>query len=185
MGNGIPLYAGAFNNGYYTAGTGDLYVCGGSASHTSNQQPTLYQIATTTGTMASSSTTGPTVASTVGPFCSPVTEVLNGSDYLFMSVTYYGNTTDTNCTGGSTTVGCVYSYTIPATFNNTLTPNGGLNATGGSSGIIIDNTTNTTGASQVYFGTLGSQPCHGNNGTGSPGQGTGGCAVQASQAKVQ
>jgi hypothetical protein len=60
-----------------------------------------------------------------------------------------------------------------------------LTANGGTSGIIIDNTTNTTGASQVYFGLLGSQPCAGNAGTGSPGQGTGGCAVQASQSALR
>jgi len=179
MGAGIPLYAGAFNDGYYSAGTGDLYVCGGSASHTSNQQPTLYQIAITSGTMAQSSTTGPTVTSTTGPFCSPVTEVLNGTnDYLFLSVTSLGN--DTGCTGA-----CIYSYTIPTTFSSSLAANAGLAAAGGTSGIVIDNTSSTTGASQIYFGTLGSQPCHGDNGTGSPGQGTGGCAVQASQSALQ
>jgi hypothetical protein len=59
-----------------------------------------------------------------------------------------------------------------------------LTAAGGTSGIVIDNTSSTTGASQIYFGTLGSQPCAGNGGTGSPGQGTGGCAVQASQAAL-
>jgi hypothetical protein len=51
---------------------------------------------------------------------------------------------------------------------------------GGTSGIIIDNTVGTgtlAGASQVYFSTLGSQAC----GT----SGTGGCAVQASQSALQ
>jgi len=51
---------------------------------------------------------------------------------------------------------------------------------GGTSGIIIDNTVGTgtlAGASQVYFSTLGSQTC----GT----SGSGGCAVQASQSALQ
>lgn len=51
---------------------------------------------------------------------------------------------------------------------------------GGTSGIIIDNTVGSgtlAGASQVYFSTLGSETC----GT----SGTGGCAVQASQAGLQ
>jgi hypothetical protein len=51
---------------------------------------------------------------------------------------------------------------------------------GGTSGIIVDNTVGSgtlAGASQVYFSTLGSQTC----GT----SGTGGCAVQASQAGLQ
>jgi hypothetical protein len=53
-------------------------------------------------------------------------------------------------------------------------------AAGGTSGIIIDNFVGSgtlAGASQVYFSTLSDQAC----GT----SGTGGCAVQASQAKLQ
>jgi hypothetical protein len=54
----------------------------------------------------------------------------------------------------------------------------GLKAAGGTGGIIIDNTvTGTLAGSQIYFGTLSNQVC----GT----SGTGGCAVQASQAKLQ
>ena len=52
--------------------------------------------------------------------------------------------------------------------------------TGGTSGIIVDNTVATgtqAGASQVYFSILGSQAC----GT----SGTGGCAVQASQSALK
>lgn len=82
-----------------------------------------------------------------------------------------------------------------ATTPNTPTPDGigtlvwnnlgaypiaALVATGGTSGIIIDNTVTTgtpTGTSQVYFTTLGNQAC----GT----SGTGGCAVQASQSGLQ
>jgi hypothetical protein len=53
-------------------------------------------------------------------------------------------------------------------------------ASGGTSGIIIDNTVGSgtlAGASQVYFSTLGTQTC----GT----SGSGGCAVQASQSALQ
>jgi hypothetical protein len=62
-----------------------------------------------------------------------------------------------------------------------------LPAAGGASGMIIDNTVssgppgdspaNSLGPSQIYFTTLANQPC----GT----SGTGGCAVQASQAALQ
>ncbi len=53
-----------------------------------------------------------------------------------------------------------------------------LAASGGTSGLIIDNTVTTpAGASQVYFSTLGNQAC----GT----SGTGACAVQASQSGLQ
>jgi hypothetical protein len=52
-----------------------------------------------------------------------------------------------------------------------------LPATGGASGVIIDNTVTSAGGSQVYFSTLGNQPC----GT----SGAGGCAIQASQAGLR
>jgi hypothetical protein len=52
-----------------------------------------------------------------------------------------------------------------------------LSATGGISGVIMDNVATTGGASQVYFTTLSDQAC----GT----SGTGGCAIQASQAALQ
>ena len=53
-----------------------------------------------------------------------------------------------------------------------------LSATGGASGIIIDNTVNGAGTSQVYFSTLADQLCTTSGGTG-------GCAVQASQPALQ
>ena len=59
-------------------------------------------------------------------------------------------------------------------------PTAALQATGGSSGIIMDNVVSSTtlaGASQVYFSTLTNQACT----TG----GNGGCAVQASQSALQ
>ena len=74
-----------------------------------------------------------------------------------------------------------------STVDNTATwlnagplPNAALPAATGTGGIIIDNTVNSTtlaGASQVYFFTLGNQVC----GT----SGTGKCAIQASQSKLQ
>ena len=60
-------------------------------------------------------------------------------------------------------------------------PTAALPATGGTTGIIMDNIVSTgtlTGASQVYFSTLGNQTCA-TSGT------TGGCAVQASQPALQ
>ncbi len=59
-------------------------------------------------------------------------------------------------------------------------PSANLAATAGTSGIIIDNVVGggtLAGASQVYFSTLGDQICGAS--------GTGGCAVQASQAALQ
>jgi hypothetical protein len=53
-----------------------------------------------------------------------------------------------------------------------------LDATGGVSGIIIDNVVGATGDSQVYFTTLSDQACPTSGGTG-------GCAIQASQSALQ
>jgi hypothetical protein len=60
-------------------------------------------------------------------------------------------------------------------------PSSAFAATGGTSGVVIDNTVGSgtlPGASQIYFSTLGNQPC-------STSGGTGGCAVQASQSALQ
>ncbi|MFZ0867807.1 MAG: hypothetical protein WAN06_14245 [Candidatus Sulfotelmatobacter sp.] len=74
----------------------------------------------------------------------------------------------------------------PTPDNGTLTwvnagvlPSAALTSTGGTSGFIIDNVVTTgslLGYSQVYFSTLQDQTCV---------AGTGGCAVQASQAALQ
>jgi hypothetical protein len=45
---------------------------------------------------------------------------------------------------------------------------------GGVSGIVIDNVSSSTGASQIYFSTLANTTCATSGGTG-------GCAIQASQ----
>src|SRR5207302_501515 len=74
-----------------------------------------------------------------------------------------------NTVDGSVTWQNLGAYTVPA-----------LRANSGSSGIIIDNAVSSgtmPGASQVYFSTLADQACT----VG----GTGGCAVQASQSKLQ
>jgi hypothetical protein len=51
-------------------------------------------------------------------------------------------------------------------------------AAGGTSGIVVDNSSATGGASQVYFTPLLDQTC---TGAGGVGTGPGGCAIQASQ----
>lgn len=63
-------------------------------------------------------------------------------------------------------------------YNLGANPQAALPASGGTSGIIIDNTSNLQGASQVYYSNLHDASCGGN---GVSGGGTGGCAVQASQ----
>lgn len=94
--------------------------------------------------------------------CSPITEILNGTnDFLYVSVPANGN--DTGCAGA-----CIYMFnlTTMGAWGVGVTASAGLPAPGGTSGIVIDNTSSTTGASQIYYSTLSS-----------PGN-----AVQASQA---
>ncbi|MFZ0734007.1 MAG: hypothetical protein WAM79_16925 [Candidatus Sulfotelmatobacter sp.] len=59
-------------------------------------------------------------------------------------------------------------------YNLGANPVAGLPAPGGTSGIIIDNTINNPGGSQVYFSNLQDTGCATSGGTG-------GCAIQASQ----
>lgn len=74
--------------------------------------------------------------------------------------------------GGTTSDGTI-TWT-----NLGLNPIAALSESGGTSGIIIDNTVNSAGASQVYFSTLQDIGCFTSGGTG-------GCAVQASQQGLQ
>jgi hypothetical protein len=75
--------------------------------------------------------------------------------------------------GGETSDSGVFWITEPASLSFAQAE------AGGTSGIVIDNTSTGTGASQIYFSTLSNQSC---SGAGGVGTGTGGCAIQASQA---
>jgi hypothetical protein len=133
----------------------------------------MYQIPITANVTGSAnvgvalSTTGP------GPVCSPTSEVFNGStDLIFAGISASGSSV-TGCTGGS----CVYNFDITSG-TTPLSIGYGLTSTGGSSGIVIDNTSSDTGASNIYFSTLGNQSCATSGGS------VGGCAIQASQSTL-
>ena len=118
--------------------------------------------------------------------CSPVTENWGSdgttNDYIFLSVTANGNRTQ--CTGD-----CLYNFvvatggsaTTAGTFVAPGSPTAGINAAGGSSGIIIDDNLFDDGGteSQIYYTPLANQTRLGNGTTGSGGNG--GCAIQTSQ----
>jgi hypothetical protein len=76
------------------------------------------------------------------------------------------------------------SFDVDSILNDTSsTTSATATETGGTSGIVIDNTAAVAGgASQVYFTPLSDQPCVGAGGLGT---GTGGCAIQASQSLLQ
>jgi len=191
------LYDGAFDNLYWVNGTGNIYV----NSSTGTNEPKLMEVpVSTTGLSTEACQTGtnpPPNASAVqcainidNPLTSaaaaggPVTEICNNgasactassTDYIFTSVTGSSRVALTGCAIDSA---CVYSWTTTtALTGSTTNPGAGLLAPGGSSGIIIDNTATTGGASNIYYSTLGTTGTCTTSGTVT----TGGCAVQISQ----
>ena len=161
------LYDGTFDNTYYSGSgtTGNLWTCAAKPG----PEPRLNYSAMSSFPSAigvSGSAINPIVNGDAT--CSPVSEVYNGTnDYIFLSVTANGN--QNGCTGA-----CLYNFNVTSSVPSGATA--GLASTGGTSGIIIDNIATTpTGASEIYYSSLGNQNCATSGGTG-------GCAVQASQA---
>jgi hypothetical protein len=164
-GTSTVMRAGAFDNAYYTGTgtTGNLYVCADGVLY---QVPVVDITGTTDVTVNTFST-----ATSVAAACSPVTEFYNSpDDWLYVSVEADGNLTP--CSGD-----CLYNFNVEGA-GTTGTPTAGISATGGTTGVIIDNSGTATGESQIYYSTLGSQVCSGNGITGT---GSGGCAIQTSQ----
>jgi hypothetical protein len=164
------MFDGAFDEAYYdSGGTGNLYACG-----TSGAVNALWQIPITGGVMGTP-VLGPALT-TADVACSPITEFLNGStDRMFLSVA--GSAVagaPINCTSAS---GCIMSFDItnPLAWGTLTAPAATATVTGGTSGIIVDNSSSAGGASQVYFTPLSDQTCTTSGGAG------GGCAIQASQ----
>jgi hypothetical protein len=172
-GTSTVMHAGTFDNTYFTGSgsTGNIYACSDGV---------LYQIPMATINAATPTVNSFSVPTSAAATCSPVTEFFNSSsssDYLFMSVAADAMKSGTStCTGA-----CVFNYIAPAAAAITGSPIAGLSAAGGTSGIIIDNS-GTGGGSEIYFTSIGGESCAGN---GSTGNGTGSCAVQATQSGLQ
>ncbi len=169
------FYIGAFTNDYYNSsdGTGDLIVCSTSGTVTA-----LWDVPVTAGVINSSSV-GPSL-STANAACSPIAEFFDGTtDRFFLSVSGSAVTTPPiNCP--SNTTGCIVFFDLTNLgFWDPTTPATAATAsvTGGTSGIVIDNSSTDVGASQVYFTPLADQVCTTSGGTG-------GCAIQASQSAL-
>jgi len=157
------MLSGAFDNAYFTTGTGHLYVVGG----TGNQNNTLYQIAISPSGFGTV-TTGPAVAAnfTNGYNAAglQVTEFYTGThDYIFLGVLMASS---------STTVGQVAGYDVTGgTITTGTTATGAIATQGGSSGIVVDNSLST--AQNIYYSSLLNATC--------TTSGSGGCAVQVIQ----
>ena len=176
-------YDGAFDNMYYSSPdpsnpSGNIYAWGRDPSGL--YLPTLYQVPIANNVMQAP-VQGPVLTVDTGNPAdgSPVREFFDApDDWIFLSVTN-NNSTDTPilCPSGA---GCFMSFDV--TFPDNFSPSTGTYATtaaaAGTSGIIVDSDAGPLGSFQIYFSTLGDQACSGN---GTTGDGTGGCAIQATQ----
>ncbi len=176
---GGTVFAGTFDNIYFTSAnsaspTGNLYVCGNAAGNA-----TLYRIPITANAMGTASAMA-TAMSTLSTTCSPVTEILNGStDWIFVSVQSSPNVLPAiGCPalGG----GCIMSFNVTAGTTPTATAARAA-ASGGTSGIVVDNLSASSQASSLYFtylsnGVIGAT-CNGVTGVG--------CAIKLTQSGLQ
>jgi hypothetical protein len=108
------------------------------------------------------------------------TEILDLAGDIELVTSNSGNISGTSIPAFSTVPGGTTTDGTVTWTNVGLIATAALPTDGGASGIIYDNTVGSgtlAGASQVYFSTLSNQAC----GT----SGTGGCAVQASQAQLK
>jgi hypothetical protein len=187
-GPGTAIYSGAFDNQWFLGSAGHMYVCAPAAG-AGNNIPTLYQIQVSTTGVLGTVSTGPALSTSASgsPLCSPVTGFFNssnksggihpsGTDLIFLSVTNLGQTTTPiRCPSN---LGCLMSFDVTsgATISSSTATAATAQEAGGTSGIIVDGSSASAGASQVYFNPLTSTVC----GT----SGTGGCAIQASQSTL-
>jgi hypothetical protein len=113
--------------------------------------PTLYSIGFNGSGVMNSTISNSTPLATGAADSSPVTEFYNSTlakDYLFAGVTNHCVAT-TN--GGS--AGCIMSLDITSGFPTVSAGTTALPATGGITGLVVDNDSSLTQASSIYYGT--------------------------------
>jgi hypothetical protein len=182
---GVPVYAGSFDNLYYSGGAGHMYICGNSGG-----DPTLYQVTVPANGIltAGAATAGPPLT-TNSTTCGPVVEFYNpnasggAADWIFTSVEANAQTASPISCPNIMYSGCIMSFNVTsgAAISPTTATVGHTTVSGGASGVVVDNEVGSTtlaGASQVYFTPLGTQTCTTSGGSG-------GCAIQASQSALQ
>jgi hypothetical protein len=183
---GVPVYSGTLDNLYYSGSAGHMYICGNSGG-----DPTLYQVAVPSNGIltAGAATAGPALT-TASTTCGPVVEFYNNpnipgeaTDWIFTSVEANALTTAPISCPNVTYTGCIMSFNVTsgAAISGTTATVGHTTVSGGASGVVVDNSVASgtlAGASQVYFTPLANQNCPTSGGTG-------GCAIQASQSKLQ
>ena len=145
-----PIHSGTFNDAYFSAATNMtgttsewfFYACGVASGGTT---PVLYRVGFD-GTRimnATADATNVSLSANAGEQCSPITELNNGVDRIFL---------------GLLTATQVEFFDISTTTTPTLGGTGAVSPVpeaGGTSGIIVDNVSPANQASSIYFSTLG------------------------------
>lgn len=152
VGTRTTIYTGPytpdFNNAWYTgSGTPLMYVAGTGTG----TLPTLYSVGFNGSGVMNSSTSGSAALATGAADSSPVTEFYNSTlskDFLFVGVTNHCVATTR---GG--TAGCVMSLDITGGFPTINASTIALAATGGTSGMIVDNNSNVAQGASIYYAT--------------------------------
>jgi hypothetical protein len=172
-GSNFPTWSPTFDNAYYTGTitSGHMWVCGREASSSS---PELWEIPTngTNGALGTPAALGTSyISATTHAECSPMTEFYNtttSTDYLFLGEGLAGS------------LGELYGFTLGSGTATKISssPVAYPNATGGTSGIVIDNVSNDAQASSIYFTTLGKS-------TSACGTTSAYCAVKLTQAALE
>jgi hypothetical protein len=193
---GSNLYSGTFDDAYLSAGpaSGHFYACGKDAAN--SDRPAIYQLGfSSTGVLNTSAGT-PLVnlVSANGVACSPLIEIKNGTtDRIFFSVTnsafapiiFLGTNIGGNATGCQpmsvfVSNGCVMSIALGGSWPPATTT-AGVPASGGSSGIVVDNVGAGFQESSLYYTYLSASTtnvtCNGTTGVG--------CAVKVTQSALQ
>jgi hypothetical protein len=142
-------YTPDFNNAWYIGvGTPLMYVAGTGTG----TLPTLYSIGFNASGVMNSSGNGQTAPLVTGTAdSSPVTEFYNASlarDYLFVGVTNHCIATTE---GGA--AGCAMALDITSGFPTVNAATTSLAASGGTTGIVVDNDSSLTESSSIYYAT--------------------------------
>jgi hypothetical protein len=143
---GSPIHSGAFDSAYLSGSftTGHIFVCGKNI--TNGDHPAIHRIGfASSGVMNSTSDGNLNLVGGSGEECSPVTEILNGAtDRIFFSVADQANQT------GCGNAGCIMSIDLGGAWPPAAITHG-VAASGGTSGIIVDNVSGSAQASSIYF----------------------------------
>lgn len=199
------IYSGAFDNTYINSASpsisGHMYVCGNDNAHGS--RPAIYQLSFNgTGVLTGVGTALVNLVSSGSgggsQSCSPVTEIYNpnasggAKDWIFFSTADHANSVNPIPAGSTCRtngLGCLISIDVtgsptwpPSVVTNARSMP--TNATGSTSGIVVDNVADTVSspqASSVYF-TLGvnsvaTSPCNTTTGVG--------CVIKLTQSGLQ